>query len=60
MKFELCSKYYKWNAIDGACFLQAALVGPASDVLSDLDVTADDVQVIELLRKRFGSTNSAA
>ena len=53
--FEICSKYYSWNSVTCACFLQAALVGSASEMLWDFDSDANDTQVINLLKQRSGS-----
>ena len=56
-KLENCSEYYGWTGRDRLCHLKASLDGQAGQVLWQLTADATEVDVVKLLRNRFGNVN---
>ena len=56
-KLENCAEYYDWTGRDRLCHLKASLDGQAGQVLWQLKADATEVDVVKLLRNRFGNVN---
>jgi hypothetical protein len=56
-KFENISSYMKWQPDDRLFYLQNSLEGPAGQILWDAGQLTSDVDIIRLLRARFGNQN---
>ena len=58
-KYRNCSRFNGWTPDECVAFLRDSLCGDASQILWELADSADDQEIIRLLRDRFGSSNQA-
>ena len=56
-KLDNCASYYNWSARDRLCHIKASLEGPAGQVLWEISYDATELDVVKLLRNRFGNVN---
>ena len=56
-KFNNCARYNEWSEVERTAHLCDSLDGCASQILWEISDDATDVDIIRLLRNRFGNSN---
>jgi len=56
-KFNNCARYNEWSEVERTAYLCDSLDGCASQILWEISDDATDVDIIRLLRNRFGNSN---